>query len=311
LPGGRNTENSPDGLELQAKIKGHLRWSGDKIDVIDLFVVFGDVDFKKGNVDYHGDVEVYGNVLQGFTVKGGGDVTVFGNVDGGTVISENGDVTVKGNATGTSEGMASITAGLAITIDRGRFARLNSQGTITAQNSLEHSEVHAGGDLILEAGPAMSCELDVEGEVRVSEVRADAGAARTADRQRKHVRVAMTPPVPVVSQRDTGQKFPAEIMDLSAGGMRLQAVLQLRTGEDLKLQFKLPGIPATMWMEAKMVREIKAANAQNNKHQYAMEFTEIEANIRETLAKFCVQEDARQRRMVREVTPSVEHRRAG
>jgi len=67
-PAGRNTVVSEDHLEMQAATDGFLRWNDDKIDVVELYAVKGDVDLRTGNVRYDKDVEVLGDVTAGFEV---------------------------------------------------------------------------------------------------------------------------------------------------------------------------------------------------------------------------------------------------
>jgi len=110
LPFGRNTVLSEDGLELRAAKDGFLRWKGDKIEVVELYLVMGDVGPRTGNIRYQNEVAIHGDVQAGFEVVAGGDVQVFGSVDGGKVVSEQGTITVWRGVMGSSEGPGVVTA---------------------------------------------------------------------------------------------------------------------------------------------------------------------------------------------------------
>ncbi|MCW2277778.1 DUF342 domain-containing protein [Heliophilum fasciatum] len=59
----------------------------------------GDVDMQSGNVVFHGDVTVYGNVAQGFVVQADGMVLIHGSVFGG-LVKAGSHITVRGHSLG-------------------------------------------------------------------------------------------------------------------------------------------------------------------------------------------------------------------
>jgi hypothetical protein len=77
-----------------AKITGNVNLTGDTINVNEVFVVSGDVNYETGNIDTPKDVQVDGNISTGFTVKAGGSITVGGLVEAGATVSARGDITV-------------------------------------------------------------------------------------------------------------------------------------------------------------------------------------------------------------------------
>ncbi len=306
-PGGKNTVISPDGLEMSAAIDGFLRWNGDRIDVVELYVVIGDVDLHTGNVRYHGDVEIYGNVQPGFEVLAGGNVEVYGSVDGGRVVSERGTVLVTQGVMGSSEGMGSVEAEGDVTIGRARFARLQSRnGSITAAYAVEHSEIRAAGDLVLQSGPAMSCVVEVAGKVDVMDVTTTRNGSAAPipwtpaqGNRRRHLRVLMSPPA--AAQINVGADLPAfdaKVMDLSAGGARIRLAQRLQEDARFQMQFKIDGVEGTMWMEAEVVRTcLPASGKADLANSYGVQFVQIEPAVHEAIAKFCLAEDLKQHRL--------------
>lgn len=306
-PAGRNTVISQDGLEMSAAKDGYLRWNGDVIDVCELYLVEGDVDLRTGNVRYDGEVEVYGNVLPGFEVVAGDSVRVFGSVEG-RVVSQKGKVSVSRGVMGSDGTLASVTAEGDIQLGHARFARIESKtGNVTANFAVEHSEIHAAGDLRLLTGPAMSCVVEVGGAVDVIELsgRTDAETpppqiTQTSEaNRRQYVRVVVSPPPDVQLLREGSETLRGIVQDLSAGGAKVRLDGRLREGERRNLQFKIAGVDGTMWMEAEVVRECEplTTDGASKQRAYGLAFAHVEPAVREAIVKFCVAEDLRQHRL--------------
>ncbi|MHB9095618.1 MAG: DUF342 domain-containing protein [Eubacteriales bacterium] len=66
-----------------AAIAGRPVLEGRKINtikVLPIYTVASDVDINVGNINFNGDILVYGNVSEGFRLVAGGDIIVHGNV---------------------------------------------------------------------------------------------------------------------------------------------------------------------------------------------------------------------------------------
>lgn len=85
-----------NGRKVAALKDGRLVVSGNRIKVIDLLVHHGDVDLKSGNLRFNGDVQIYGNIMEGMEVEAQGDLYVDGNGYEATV-KAGGGVHVAGN----------------------------------------------------------------------------------------------------------------------------------------------------------------------------------------------------------------------
>jgi len=88
LPIGKNV-HAVDNTKIVASIAGQLMIVNNKINVIPVIEVKGDIDFSTGNIDFVGNVIIRGSVQAGFTVKAEGNVEVSGTVSGGTVEGKN------------------------------------------------------------------------------------------------------------------------------------------------------------------------------------------------------------------------------
>jgi formylmethanofuran dehydrogenase subunit C len=305
-PAGKNTTISEDGLEMTATKDGFVRWNGHVIDVCEIFIVTGDVGLSTGNVRYQGDVEVYGDVQPGFEVVAGGNVRVFGAAEG-KVLSENGTVTVSHGVMGTEHSLAEVTAEGDVQIGHARFGRIESKtGNVTANFAVEHSEIRAAKNLSLLAGPAISCVVEVGGNVDVLQL-SSRGKDDSApvimqssdENRRRYVRVSVSPPPEVQLARERSETLRGRILDLSASGLKVRLSRRLHEGDRWNLQFQVEQVEGTMWMEAEVIRQCVPLNSEapTSGVSYGLEFTNVEPAVREALAKYCVAEDLRQHKL--------------
>ena len=135
------------GEELLATREGALSLRRDRIDVVPLFVVDGDVDPQVGNLDFmSGAILIRGSVRPRLTVRAAHQVFVGGDVDGGIILS-GGDVLVRGAIIGGSAG------------------RIEARGRVCAA-SLLNAHVQAQEDVILRSEASHSV-IETRGRVRV------------------------------------------------------------------------------------------------------------------------------------------------
>ncbi|HWR08198.1 FapA family protein [Sporomusa sp.] len=88
LPIGKNVY-AVDGLKVHAGQSGQLVVLNNKVNVVPVIEVKGDVDLSTGNIEFVGNVMIQGSVQTGFTVKAEGNVDIAGNVSGGIVEGKN------------------------------------------------------------------------------------------------------------------------------------------------------------------------------------------------------------------------------
>jgi hypothetical protein len=132
MPMGKNTAISEDHLRLLASVDGHVSVVGGKINVLDIFVVPGDVSSETGNISFVGNVVIKGNVTQGFTVRSSGDVTVNGVVESARIVA-GGDLLIRGGFRGGERGELDISGNAACSFIEG--------GTIKVRGNIETSYI--------------------------------------------------------------------------------------------------------------------------------------------------------------------------
>lgn len=85
---GKNVHASnEDASFLLADIHGRVKLDGDTIQVVEEYIVDGDVDFSVGNIRFNGFVEIRGDVLDGFQVNASKGLKITGNVGSCRLIS--------------------------------------------------------------------------------------------------------------------------------------------------------------------------------------------------------------------------------
>jgi uncharacterized protein (DUF342 family) len=138
---GKNVKVSNDGWFLLSNDDGLLKFENEKISVIKVLEINGDVGVSTGNIFFNGKIVVRGNVQIGYTVNGEEDVEIFGIVEGSKIISN-------GN----------------ITIHQG----VHNKATLISKKNIiscfiESSSVEAEGDII--CNTIMHCDINCGGKV--------------------------------------------------------------------------------------------------------------------------------------------------
>ncbi|MGB4302717.1 MAG: FapA family protein [Syntrophomonadaceae bacterium] len=129
LPRGKNTVADQEQRYLFANCDGYVTLADGKVVVEPVLVIGQDVDFATGNIDFIGNVVIYGNIAPGFKVHASGDIEIEGFVEAAEVIA-GGSIHIKGGITTGAKGL--IKAGQNI------YARF-----------IENSTVEAGGDIVV------------------------------------------------------------------------------------------------------------------------------------------------------------------
>lgn len=145
LPLGKNVE-ADESLKIYASISGQLQLNNNKINVIPIIEVRGDVDLSTGNIDFVGNVVVKGSVQNGFTVKADGNVEIAGTVSGGTVEGKN--VIIRMGIQGMHSGY--IKAQEKVVAKFIENATVYAGSEVSVNDVILHSKVHAGKCVIVE-----------------------------------------------------------------------------------------------------------------------------------------------------------------
>lgn len=149
LMGGPNTHLSPDGNQIIADINGQVIFKNNKIQVEPVFEVSGDVDLTTGDINFPGNIIIYGNVNDTFKVYSGANVEIKGNVGKAEVVAE-GNIVVRQGIQGKDEGKI-VCAGdvYAKFIER---ANVKAEGYVVVAEAIMHSNIESKKKVLCQGG---------------------------------------------------------------------------------------------------------------------------------------------------------------
>ncbi len=138
---GRGFECKADGVTYVATITGKIDKINDKINILPVYEVNGDVDANTGNIEFRGDVIIHGSV-DDVEIRATGTVTIDGVVQGASIFA-NKDIVLAGGVLGN--GKSVIDAKGNISAKFFEFATVRCKGDITADIFL-NSNVYCEGN---------------------------------------------------------------------------------------------------------------------------------------------------------------------
>lgn len=141
---GKNILVSEDKTSLISKVNGHVLLVEGKVIVSSSYEV-ENVDVSTGNVVYDGNVQVSGNVMDGFSIKAGGDVVVNGVVEG-AYIEAGGHITIARGMNGMGRGR--LKAGGNVISKFIENAVVEAQGFVET-DAIIHSQVSSATEVIV------------------------------------------------------------------------------------------------------------------------------------------------------------------
>lgn len=140
---GKGFERSEDGNIYTALITGKIEMMNERITILPVYEISGDVDLSIGNIDFRGDVLIHGGVCSGVSIKATGTVTIDGIVEGAQIEAGK-DVVLRSGVMGASR------------------ACITSRGNITAK-FFEYTKVHANGNI--QADVFLNCKVSCGGKI--------------------------------------------------------------------------------------------------------------------------------------------------
>ena len=134
---GRGFEKMADGLTYTASIDGKIEKHKNRILVLPILEIIGDVDVGTGNIDFRGDVLIHGNIKAGAHIKATQSITVDGLSEACTLEAGK-DIILRGGMIGAGK------------------ARLLAKGNLYAQ-FMEYTYADVTG--FVEAESAVNCTI--------------------------------------------------------------------------------------------------------------------------------------------------------
>ncbi|MEW6202464.1 MAG: FapA family protein [bacterium] len=147
FPAGLNCKVNPNDPNLVvAATDGQPKFHTNKVHVIPILDVPGDVDFSTGNINFSGTVNIRGNILSGFTVKAAGDIQIGGTVEVAH-IDAGGNISIKQGIVGQDKAIVICRGNLnARFVDK---ATLFVEGNVYVDESIMYSNLNSAGEVHL------------------------------------------------------------------------------------------------------------------------------------------------------------------
>lgn len=147
MPGGLNTKpDKQDPFLVVAALDGQPKLQNNKVNVVNILEIPGDVDYSTGNINFTGSVFIRGNVISGFSVKAMGDIQVGGCIEMAT-IECGGNLVVSQGIVGQEKALimsrGNVTAKF---IDK---ATVFADGDVFVDESIMYSKVSSSGKVVL------------------------------------------------------------------------------------------------------------------------------------------------------------------
>jgi len=169
---GKNIKLSPDNLKAIAEVDGTIVFDNDKISVVQMLEIKKDVGVETGNINFHGQVIVHGNVTNGYSIECDGDLVINGVVEGATIKS-NGSIVISRGIQGHDE--ANIYCGGQLTSNFINSAVVYCRGDIET-GAIMNSTVKSDGKIVVKGkkglivGGEITSKSDIEANVVGSEM---------------------------------------------------------------------------------------------------------------------------------------------
>ena len=130
---GRGFERMDNNHIYFSNMDGKIEYANNRIVIMPVYEIFGDVDMKTGNIEFRGDVIVHGNVRKGMKLFTTGTITIDGVVEASDIECKK-DVLIRGGVHGGYESKiktdGSFFAGFM------EYASVESKGQIIAESIL-------------------------------------------------------------------------------------------------------------------------------------------------------------------------------
>lgn len=136
---------SEDKLEYYSSVDGRAEYANGYMVVSHVLEIKGDVDVTYGNIDFVGDVTVFGDVITKMVVKATGFLTVEGHVEGAHLIAGKGIILKNG-------------------MQGGGIGRIDTSGDVEGK-FFEQTTIRALGSI--HTNTILNCRIQCDGEIVV------------------------------------------------------------------------------------------------------------------------------------------------
>lgn len=169
--------NDKNVFTYTAMVSGHARMVFNEMQVNPDYIIPGDLDYTKGNIDFVGNVEVMGTVKSGFKIVAGGDVIVRGDVESDVIIQAKNDITVKKNIN-CGKNPGKIIAGGNVNAFRVVNSVIKAEGDVFIRDQIMESTIYCDGKFSSTWGKIVGSEIEAVSGIHVNTLGLDNSNAK-------------------------------------------------------------------------------------------------------------------------------------
>ncbi|MBU1003676.1 MAG: FapA family protein [Proteobacteria bacterium] len=143
---GDNVDISADGVEFSAAISGMITWDGNRVSVLEMVHIKGDISYHSGNLRLdNGSVLIDGSIRDGFKVTAPGDICVGSAIES-AFVNAGANVGVKGGIVMGGEGR--VLARGDVSCNFAENAVIEAGGNVNVAHNLSTSLITAKGHVL-------------------------------------------------------------------------------------------------------------------------------------------------------------------
>ncbi len=244
---------------------GQVVYKNNKLEVLEVYEIQGDVNLSIGNIDFVGTVIVHGSVGE-FTIKAGEDIIIDDVADSSTLIC-GGKVSVKGGIV-----KAKVTAGGEVTAKYIRNSNVETEKSIIVNEAAMHSTLISGEKILVQGAKGLLVGGTIAAAHEVSAKEMGAKMATPTEisigetpKMREEMNKAVTELKNIEEQLDKTKKGIIFLKDLSAkAGGALPPDKRDMLAKLTRTQFKLM-TDQKKWEETKSKLDAKAKEMSTTK----------------------------------------------
>jgi uncharacterized protein (DUF342 family) len=263
---GKGVEPAVGNPELYvAANDGQVVYANNKLEVLEIYEIQGDVNLSIGNIDFVGTVIVHGSVGE-FTIKAGADILIDDVADSSTLIC-GGKVSAKGGIV-----KSKVTAGGEVTAKYIRNSSIETEKSIIVNEAAMHSTLISGEKILVQGAKGLLVGGTIAAAHEVSAKEMGAKMATPTEisigetpKMREEMNKAMAELKNIEEQLDKTKKGIIFLKDLSAkAGGSLPPDKRDMLAKLTRTQFKLM-TDQKKWEEIKSKLDAKAKEMQTSK----------------------------------------------
>ncbi len=159
-------------IKYYAEADGHLLVKGVSISVPETYLINGNVDYSTGDIDFIGNLEIHGDVVDEFKIKAQKNICVFGTIEA-AYVEAGGDLTVRRGIAGKERARIKVSGTVeANFIDE---AWLEAEGDVLAEKEIINSRVNTLGAVTVKNGSIIGGEITALGGIHTHDLGSDLG----------------------------------------------------------------------------------------------------------------------------------------